>query len=127
ALVLSARLGRRTARRALVRHAGVLPAPGRPGVRDLLEQWPRRGGVVTQLRAARHNRVRAAGGLGGLPARLAPAPQDQRGTAPHRWAPPRPMAAAGRRPLGQPALTVEEDAQGPLELRRLFRRRPEPV
>ena len=35
--------------------------------------------------------------------------------------------AAARRPLGQPALTVEDGAQGPLQLRRLFRRRPEPV
>jgi hypothetical protein len=69
--VLGERLRQRAARRTLVRHAGVLPAPGRAGVRDLLEQRPRRGGAGPHVRAARHGGVRPPGDLGGLSSRLA--------------------------------------------------------
>ena len=54
-----------------VRHAGVLPAPRRPGVRDLLDQRPRHRGHGPQLRPVGPDRVRPAGGLGGLARRLA--------------------------------------------------------
>ena len=49
-----------------------------------------RGGDGSLLRAARHDRVRPAGDLGGLAARLAPAVRDQRRAVPHATAAPPP-------------------------------------
>ena len=50
---------------------GELPAPRRPGVRDLLDQRPRRRGDGPDLRAAGPDRLRPPGDLGGLARRLA--------------------------------------------------------
>ncbi len=72
----------------------VLSARRRPGVRDVLEQRPRRGGDVTQLCAARHDGVRAPGGVGGLAGRLA-------GSVRYRWRPV-PASRAAHRAVGAP-------------------------
>ena len=72
AVVLRRRLRGRAARRALVRHAGVLPARRRPGIRDVLEQRPGRRGVGAQLRAAGHHRLRPAGDSGRTRPRAGP-------------------------------------------------------
>lgn len=52
----------------------LLPAPRRPGVRDVLDRQPRCGGPGLHLRAHGPNGVRPSGALGGLPGRVAPHP-----------------------------------------------------
>src|SRR5262249_22875873 len=58
---------------------GVLPARRRPGLRNLLDDPPRRGGNGLQLRADGPHRVRAPGTVGGLAPRLATTVATRRG------------------------------------------------
>ena len=72
-VVLRPRLARRAPGRATSRHDAhrVLPPGGRPRLRNLLDDHPRRGGHGLQLRAHGPHRVRTPRGVGGLASGLA--------------------------------------------------------
>ena len=71
ALVFGARLRRRSAGRAPVRHSGVLAAARRHRVRDLLDVWPYARGDGRQPLVVGHDCGQAVGDLGELARRLA--------------------------------------------------------
>ncbi len=102
AVVLGPGLPRRAPGRAPDRPVppGVLPAGRRPGLRDLLDQAPRRRGDGLQLRAHGPHRVRTPGVVGGLAPRLAAACTITRTDGgPPDWPPV--SAWPGGRPIAQ--------------------------
>ena len=102
ALVLGPGLARHAPGRTPDRHDAprLLPAAGRRCLRDLLDVDARRRGHGQQLPAARPDRVRAAGAVGGLARRLAAA-GGRSTTDANRWTPHLPMGAAEGRAFGR--------------------------